>query len=200
MNHTVYFADKVVVFTSVHPGEGWYVTTPASVDGITKAKITKILESHNNVAVLTPEPDEAFAAFAAGFTSVEAAGGVVVNDRGEWLMMRRNGRWDLPKGHLECGERIDECAAREVAEETGVSAGVVRPLCQTLHAYYFEKTDRWELKRTHWFELHTAACDRLVPQTEEGIERVAWCTPAQVAANLGEAFPTIRCVAAAMNG
>lgn len=200
MNHTVYFADKVVVFTSVSPGEGWYVTTPASVDGITKAKITKILESHNNVAVLTPEPDEAFAAFAAVFTSVEAAGGVVVNDRGEWLMMRRNGRWDLPKGHLECGERIDECAAREVAEETGVSAEVVRPLCQTLHAYYFEKTDRWELKRTHWFELHTAACDRLVPQTEEGIERVAWCTPAEVAANLGEAFPTIRCVAAAMEG
>lgn len=200
MNHTVYFADKVVVFTSVSPGEGWYVTTPASVDGITKAKITKILESHNNVAVLTPEPDEAFAAFAARFTSVEAAGGVVVNDRGEWLMMRRNGRWDLPKGHLECGERIDECAAREVAEETGVSAEVVRPLCQTLHAYYFEKTDRWELKRTHWFELHTAACDRLVPQTEEGIERVAWCTPAEVAANLGETFPTIRCVAAAMKG
>lgn len=200
MNHTVYFADKVLVFTSVSPGEGWYVTMPAGIDGITRAKITKILESHNNVAVLTPEPDAAFAAFAAAFTTVEAAGGVVVNDRGEWLMIRRNGRWDLPKGHLECGERIDECAAREVAEETGVSAEVMRPLCQTLHAYYFEKTDRWELKRTHWFELHTAACDRLVPQTEEGIERVAWCSPAEVAANLGETFPTIRCVAAVMNG
>lgn len=200
MNHTVYFADKVLVFTSVSPGEGWYVTMPAGIDGITRAKITKILESHNNVAVLTPEPDAAFAAFAAAFTTVEAAGGVVVNDRGEWLMIRRNGRWDLPKGHLECGERIDECAAREVAEETGVSAEVMRPLCQTLHAYYFDKTDRWELKRTHWFELHTAACDRLVPQAEEGIERVAWCTPAEVAANLGETFPTIRCVAAAMNG
>ena len=79
-------------------------------------------------------------------------------------MIRRNGRWDLPKGHLECGERIEECAAREIEEETGVRAGVVRPLCDTLHAYYFPKTERWELKRTHWYELHTASCDRLVPQ------------------------------------
>ena len=123
---------------------------------------------------------------------------MVVNDCGQWLMIRRNGRWDLPKGHLECGERIEECAAREIEEETGVRAGVVRPLCDTLHAYYFPKTERWELKRTHWYELHTASCDRLVPQLEEGIERAAWCTPAEVARNLRDAFPTIRCVAAAM--
>ena len=123
---------------------------------------------------------------------------MVVNDCGQWLMIRRNGRWDLPKGHLECGERIEECAAREIEEETGVRAGVVRPLCDTLHAYYFPKTERWELKRTHWYELHTASCDRLVPQAEEGIEQVVWCTPAEVTRNLRDAFPTIRCVVAAM--
>lgn len=137
-------------------------------------------------------------AFAAEFALIEAAGGVVVNDCGQWLMIRRNGRWDLPKGHLECGERIEECAAREIEEETGVRAGVVRPLCDTLHAYYFPKTERWELKRTHWYELHTASCARLVPQAEEGIEQVVWCTPAEVTRNLRDAFPTIRCVVAAM--
>ena len=123
---------------------------------------------------------------------------MVVNDCGEWLMIHRNGRWDLPKGHLECGERIEECAAREVEEETGVAARVVRPLCETLHAYYFPKTARWELKRTHWYELHAPGCAGLTPQTEEGIDSAVWCAPREVADNLRDAFPTIRCVAAAM--
>lgn len=198
MDYTVYFADKAVVFTAKTPGEGWYAVTPAPDGGISRAKVTKILESYNKAAVVTPDPGAAFGAFAAEFALIEAAGGVVVNDCGQWLMIRRNGRWDLPKGHLECGERIKECAAREIEEETGVRAGVVRPLCDTLHAYYFPKTERWELKRTHWYELHTASCARLVPQAEEGIEQVVWCTPAEVTRNLRDAFPTIRCVVAAM--
>ena len=198
MNHTVYFADKSVIFTSDAPGGECYAVVPADPADLSRAKVTKILESHNCVAVVSADPDAAFRSFAADFTQIEAADGVVVNDRGEWLMIRRNGRWDLPKGHLECGERIEECAAREIEEETGVRAGVVRPLCDTLHAYYFPKTERWELKRTHWYELHTASCARLVPQAEEGIEQVVWCTPAEVTRNLRDAFPTIRCVVAAM--
>lgn len=198
MDHTVYFADKAVVFTTKNPGDGWYAFVPSQEGGISRAKVTKILESHNRVAVVVSDPDGAFGTFASDFTPVEAAGGVVVDDRGDWLMMRRNGRWDLPKGHLECGERAGECAVREIEEETGVRADVVRPLCDTLHAYYFPKTGRWEMKRTHWYELHAASCDRLIPQTEEGIEEVVWCTPAEVAERLRDAFPTIRCVAAAM--
>ena len=104
----------------------------------------------------------------------------------------------LPKGHLECGARIEECAAREFDEETGVAARGVRPLCETLHAYYFPKTARWELKRTHWYELHAPGCAGLTPQTEEGIDSAVWCAPREVADNLRDAFPTIRCVAAAM--
>ena len=198
MNRTVYFADKAVAFTAEPPGGAWYAVAATAGGGISRDKILNFLESHNTVAVVSDDPDGAFAAFAAEFTPVEAAGGVVVNDRGEWLMMRRNGRWDLPKGHLECGERIEACAVREIVEETGVCAEPVRPLCRTWHAYYFPKTERWELKRTHWYELHTASCARLVPQAEEGIEQVVWCTPAEVTRNLRDAFPTIRCVVAAM--
>ena len=112
MDYTVYFADKAVVFTAKTPGEDWYAVTPAPDGGISRAKVTKILESYNKAAVVTPDPGAAFGAFAAEFALIEAAGGVVVNDCGQWLMIRRNGRWDLPKGHLECGERIEECAAR----------------------------------------------------------------------------------------
>lgn len=198
MEPTVYFADKALTFTRETPAEAGCVLPFGDEGELSRDKILKILESHNRVAVVSPDPDAAFAVFAAQFTAVEAAGGIVVNDRGQWLMIRRNGRWDLPKGHRECGERFDACAAREIAEETGVCAEVVRPLCQTLHAYFFPKTARWELKRTHWYELRPTACGDLKPQTEEGIERVAWCCPDRVAANLEQSFPTIRCVAQAM--
>lgn len=198
MDRTVYFADKAVVFTSELPAGPCFAVAPGDAGGVSRAKILKILESHNCAAVLSADPDAAFAAFAAEFTRVDAAGGVVVNERGEWLMILRNGRWDLPKGHVECGEGMAACAAREIAEETGVCAEPVRPLCDTFHAYYFEKTARWELKHTRWYRLCFTACEALRPQTEEGIERAVWCTTEQVTRNLRDAFPTIRCVAAAM--
>ena len=198
MNHTVYFADKSVIFTSDAPGGECYAVVPADPADLSRAKVTKILESHNCVAVVSADPDAAFRSFAADFTQIEAAGGVVVNDRGEWLMIRRNGRWDLPKGHLEAGESLAACAEREIAEETGIAARVERPLCETLHAYWFAKTARWELKRTHWFRLRPAGAGTPAPQTEEGIERVSWCAPAEREEHLRDAFPTIRRVAAAM--
>ena len=200
MNRTVYFADRAVAFTAEAPGGAWYAVAAEACGGISRAKILNFLESHNSVAVVSDDPDRAFAAFAAEFTPVEAAGGVVVNDCGEWLMIHRNGRWDLPKGHLECGERIEECAAREVCEETGVAAEVVRPLCETLHAYYFPKTARWELKRTRWYELFTPACAVLKPQTEEGIDAVAWCSPEEAAAHAAACYPTVRTVLACLRG
>lgn len=200
MNRTVYFADRAVAFTAEAPGGAWYAVAAEACGGISRAKILNFLESHNSVAVVSDDPDRAFAAFAAEFTPVEAAGGVVVNDCGEWLMIHRNGRWDLPKGHLECGERIEECAAREVCEETGVAAEVVRPLCETLHAYYFPKTARWELKRTRWYELFTPACAVLKPQTEEGIDAVAWCSPEEAAAHAAACYPTVRTVLTCLRG
>ena len=33
--------------------------------------------------------------------------------------MKRLGKWDLPKGKLDKGETIEECALREIEEETG---------------------------------------------------------------------------------
>ena len=175
---TVYFADKALVFAAEAPAAGCVVTGGASRD-----KILKILESTN----------------CAEFTQVEAAGGVVVDDRGEALLMRRNGRWDLPKGHIEPGESPEVCAAREIAEETGIRAEVVRPLCDTWHAYWFPKTARWELKRTHWFLLRGGE-GVPTPQTEEGVEEVVWCSPARAAEYAAQAFPTVRRVFACLNG
>ena len=51
-----------------------------------------------------------------------------VQHEGRVLLQRRgdNGRWGLPGGSLELGERIDQTAAREAREETGVEVEPVR--------------------------------------------------------------------------
>lgn len=121
MNRTVYFADKAVIFTASAPDAGWYAVAAEADGGISRTKILNFLESHNSVAVVSSSPETTFKAFAGQFAWVEAAGGVVVDDAGRWLLIHRNGRWDLPKGHLEAGESLEQCAAREVEEETGVA-------------------------------------------------------------------------------
>ena len=92
-----------------------------------------------------------------------------------------------------------ERAEREIEEETGVKAAVLRPLCDTWHAYFFPKTQRWELKRTHWYLLRSTERGELKPQTEEGIVEVAWCTPNDVEHYLKESYPTIRRVVEALH-
>jgi bis(5'-nucleosidyl)-tetraphosphatase len=39
-----------------------------------------------------------------------------------FLLVRKPGRWDVPKGHMDPGETDLECALRELAEETGILA------------------------------------------------------------------------------
>lgn len=198
MERIVYFKDKTLIFTSSAPSAGEAVLPLPRGGEVSRAKVLKILETCNTLTLQTSEAEAAFERFAAQFTAVEAAGGVVVGPDGRFLLIYRNGRWDLPKGHVEAGESFDRCAVREIAEETGVEAELLRPLCETRHAYWFEPTARWELKRTHWYLLRTTRPAELQPQHEEGIERVVWCDRAAVRAALEESYPTIRAVFAAL--
>ena len=62
------------------------------------------------------------------------AGGVVFRERSperEYLLTEASkdpGTWVLPKGHIEPGEDAPRCAIREVREETGVWARILREL------------------------------------------------------------------------
>jgi 8-oxo-dGTP diphosphatase len=60
---------------------------------------------------------------------VTAAGGVVVRDGLVALVHRpRYDDWTLPKGKLDNGESFEEAALREVEEETGLRARLLREL------------------------------------------------------------------------
>ena len=137
----------------------------------------------------------AFEAFAEQMEWVEAAGGVVENEQGEVIMIRRNERWDLPKGHRELGESFAECAAREAEEETGVKVSEVGELlATTLHAYNIY--GHWELKHTAWYAM-CGNSSELLPQREEGIVQALWVARDEITERIKNSFPTIKEVFAA---
>lgn len=104
---------------------------------------------------------------------VEAGGGLVYNYKKEILFIRRNKKWDLPKGRVEKGETHEEAAIRETIEETGVKDLKVRRfLTKTYHV--FKRKEKFKLKVTYWFEMYTDYDGPLVPEPEEGIKKVKW--------------------------
>lgn len=112
--------------------------------------------------------------FCSLFRIITAAGGIVIKNE-HVLMIFRNDLWDLPKGKLEKGESIVEGALREVEEETNVKKLTVGKYRNTTWHTYQGKKNKI-LKRTEWFEMETKDDSELIPQTEEGIAKVEWCS------------------------
>jgi 8-oxo-dGTP pyrophosphatase MutT (NUDIX family) len=107
------------------------------------------------------------------FTIVQAAGGLVTNEKDEMLMIFRRGMWDLPKGKLDKGEKLEDCAVREVTEETGLkNVELGSPLFITYHTYH--EGSKFILKESHWYNMKARGEQQLVPQTEEDIHDIKW--------------------------
>jgi len=104
---------------------------------------------------------------------VEAAGGLVMNGKKEILFIRRNSKWDLPKGKIEKNETHVEAAIREVEEETGVKNLEVKKFLTTTY-HVFKQNDKFKLKVTYWYEMYTDFSGSLTPQVDEGIKKVKW--------------------------
>ena len=121
---------------------------------------------------------------------IQAGGGLVENEKHEVLFIYRRGKWDLPKGKLDPGETLEQCAIREVQEETGIDKlNLIRFLLVTEHEY----TERGEkiLKETHWWLMKTNRSQTLIPQTEEDITEIKWIGPAELNVVLQNTYPAI---------
>jgi ADP-ribose pyrophosphatase YjhB (NUDIX family) len=149
----------------------------------------KFIENNKSVCLITSEPEIIFHQIAAKFESVSAAGGIVECDD-NILMIKRNGLWDLPKGHQDPGEPIEVTALREVCEETGIRDMELRELiCITDHCY--RRDGIWHLKHTWWYDmLHTDPTD-LTPQLEEDIAKAAWVARSSLPPFLLNTYPSI---------
>ena len=121
----------------------------------------------------------------------KAGGGLVYNKKGEVLFIYRNGKWDLPKGGCDKGEEIEDCSIREVEEETGVrQLTITNRLQKTYHI--FKRNGVYRLKITHWFEMKTDFDGELIPQANEGIEKVAWLNPEEIKVALQNSYENIK--------
>ncbi len=121
---------------------------------------------------------------------IEAAGGLVKNEKKEYLFIYRLDKWDLPKGKIEKGETIKDAAVREVEEECGI---VVKKLGKKIGKTYHAYISKGEvvIKKSYWFKMKTEGFDKLKPQKEEGITDARWFAKDKMAPITKNTFPSI---------
>jgi len=113
------------------------------------------------------------------FTEVQAAGGLVKHISDRYLFIKKKGKWDLPKGHLEENETAEDCAIREVEEECGIKGHkIIKPLEPTWHSYTKEEISY--LKKTEWFLMGYEGIMIALPEKNEGITEVGWFLPEEI--------------------
>ena len=145
---------------------------------------------HQPEGQLTINNEHELHQFMKGKMIIEAAGGMVFNEAGELLMMKRRGFWDMPKGKLDEGETIEDCAIREVSEETGLhNLSIVRKLHTTYHTYLYK--GKPALKPSHWFLMAQTGHEALIPQTEEDITEIRWVNKEEARSLVDQAYPSI---------
>lgn len=166
--YKVFVNDKPIILSdqaNAHSEYDVYLYKNTSIDEI----IHKLQNTFTNgIYLYHHDLDALWEKFKKAFKIVPAAGGLVENNKGELLFIRRNEHWDLPKGRMEKGESVKETAIREVEEECGIDGlEIVEELPVTYHLY--QEKNQPKLKKTYWYIMKTKDCKKPVPQTEEGI-------------------------------
>ena len=71
-----------------------------------------------------------------------SAGGIVFNSEGKILLVRNASLkdpnvnyWGFPKGHLDPGETSEQAATREIKEETGIDAQILKKIGDSRYVY-----------------------------------------------------------------
>ncbi len=193
--HRIYFEKRCIIICSP---DDTALSDPNSVefhigDSFNIHMLVDMFESTDTIGriyIPSPNIESTYRRVCAEFKEVNAAGGLVSNRRGDYLLINRNSLWDLPKGHQEPGEDISVTALREVQEETGVLQLELRDLiCITDHCYI--RNGIWHLKHTWWYDmLYTDPVD-LTPQREEDISKAAWIAKSSLPPFLKNTYPSI---------
>ncbi|MEJ7586462.1 MAG: NUDIX domain-containing protein [Ferruginibacter sp.] len=199
MRITIYFEEKpVYLCDDIDTGLNEILHHPDAVfiDEISGPAIKSLLheikkeEFHAGVLWHT-DLEKLKKAFFKHFQLIEAAGGIVQNNKKEILFIYRLGKWDLPKGKVEKGENLKQCAAREVAEETGLSKVTLKNKTgETYHTY--NAFGKHFLKISHWYYMTCDEVQALVPQTEENITEIKWVKIKDISEPLANTYASIK--------
>ena len=194
--HKIYFEKRCIIICS--PGDE-ALADPNSVefhmgervDVGALVRMFEVQDTLSRIYIPSTDIEQSYRRICAEFKEVNAAGGLVSNRRGDFLLIRRGDLWDLPKGHQEAGEDIKVTAIREVQEETGVDKLELRDLiCITDHCYLRDGV--WHLKHTWWYDMLYTDPVNLTPQREEDITKAVWVAKSSLPPYLTETFPSIQ--------
>jgi len=178
--YAVSFNQSALVFNNdsfAFDNEENTIIEPINSESYNVDKVFNSFVNQNNKSILYTFSSQEFSTFLPYIKSqchvLQAAGGLVLNEAREVLLIHRLGMWDLPKGKIEKGERVEEAAIREICEETGLNHVTLHnALCTTWHIYPHK--NKLVLKETFWFLASTNSHIALQPQAEEHIELAVW--------------------------
>ena len=123
--------------------------------------------------ITSVDPHDTFLRLFDGYLKIPAAGGLVRNEQGEVLLIKRHGMWDIPKGKIDLGETKEVACVREIEEECGIHGPVISSyLTETFHTMRFK--GKKALKHSYWYILDYTGNEELIPAAEEGITKVKW--------------------------
>lgn len=170
--YKVFVNDKPIIITSSLKNEKNYPTYSFSDLNFNTILSKLKTESIEGILLTSQNLKKDWQHFLSNLKVIKAAGGLVINDERSVLFIHRNGIWDLPKGWIEKNESKKTAAIREVEEECGIRKLVIlKKLITTYHIYAYNGL---KLKETHWYLMHSSFKKELTPQTEEGIDKVAF--------------------------
>jgi ADP-ribose pyrophosphatase YjhB (NUDIX family) len=189
--YRIYINEKVILLTESEPKKKEnYEKIDADVFDL-KIIYTWILAHQNkNFYVLCKDVKTFLKEVSKSVTLIKAAGGLVKNEKDEYLFIYRNDKWDLPKGKVEKEEQIKEAAVREVEEECGIKvSNLDEKICKTYHAYIMR--GEVVLKKTYWYNMRCKGQGKLKPQKEEGITDARWFRKGHIGPIVKNTFPSI---------
>jgi len=149
-----------------------YDALPDSIDSLLKIMTEKKLKKTYSVTFTLKNKKEVTKHLKKKFKLIKAAGGIVQNRENKILFIYRLGKWDLPKGKKDKGEKIKNCAVREVEEETNTKVKIEKKTCTTWHTYTRYK--KFILKKTVWYKMKCIDDSKMKGQKKEKIEKVRW--------------------------
>ena len=162
-----------------------------SIEKLLQVMTDKKLKDLDSVTFASENKKELVTYIKHRFNIVQAAGGVV-DRNGQTLLIFRLGKWDLPKGKLDKGENLKECALREVEEETGVKCELGKKICHTWHTY--TRNRKYVLKKTTWYAMRCLDDTHMKPQKKEGIDEAKWMFLPEMREALHNSYRTVRYV------
>ena len=172
--YKVFIDNKVIVF--IHTNDLLKVNLKLKSKDVERIKDLKgLLENtgvNNPLYLTSKKPFEEFSRLFKDYKYIEAAGGIVQRKK-SFLVIKRKGFWDIPKGKIEKGEWSEVACVREISEECGIDGHqITRPLVNTYHVMNWK--GQKALKKTFWFMLRYDGSKKVLPALEEDITEVVW--------------------------